>query len=265
MKTDFPMQQNSLSRVIRPILVFAASATLWAVSGTASAASIGVNFGNNLNGTLAATDSAGAAPFAQTHYNNLTSAPTNVVLNDDSGAVTTATVTTANALFSRFNSPPSGPDELLNSEIADTLDTNISITINNIPYASYSLIVYDLATSGTVQGITVGGTTFFSSAPTHNGTGFIDNNAATPFTYTLATSTNSAAPTPLSDYVIFPGLTGASQTVNDNYVSGSDFLVIGGFQIVQTAAVPEPATWALLLGGLGLLGGVQRFRRQSKG
>jgi hypothetical protein len=136
-----------------------------------------------------------------------------------------------------------------------TNTVDLTFTLANIPYASYSLLIYDLnSTTGRVQGITLGGTTYYSSSPVFNGAGYLDNNAGTPFTYTQATSTNIGTPTPVSDYVLFTNLTGGTQTVTISTTTGNR--TVSGFQIVAT---PEPGS-ALLLGtgALALLG----FRRR---
>jgi len=79
--------------------------------------------------------------------------------------------------------------------------------------------------------------------------GIAHGRLATPFVYTQTTSTNSGAPTPVSNYVLFTGLTGATQTVTASATSGNR--LIGGFQII---AVPEPGSALLLaVAGAGLL------------
>ena len=155
----------------------------------------------------------------------------------------------------------SGPDEILNNTRAAGVGTTWSFTVSNIPYDNYSFVVYDLdLTLGVVKGIGLGGLTFYTSSPAYNSVGYIDGDPNTPFTYTQGTSTLSTAPTPLSDYVLFTGLSGSTQTVTITG-SGSN-LRIGGFQIVQT--VPEPSTWAMVgLGGAGLL--CLARRRRTRG
>jgi hypothetical protein len=147
-------------------------AAIWVIPDIANAGSIGVNVGTT---TLAPTDSAGVAPFAQTHYNNVSSSVNNLTLNDDSGAATTAklTIPTIGNGFGKQSGVPSGPDEALNSgNIVNTLD--ITFTLSNIPYAAYNLIVYDLGDGlGSVQSITAAGTTFFSSSLAPTGAGLL--------------------------------------------------------------------------------------------
>jgi hypothetical protein len=51
------------------------------------------------------------------------------------------------------------------------------------------------------------------------------------------------------------GSTGLSAYINGN--------ALGGDYLSTSAGVPEPASWALMLGGLGLVGAVMRNRRTS--
>ena len=211
------------------------------------AASIGVNYGNTVNGTLSPADVAGVPLYAQSNYNDVTAAATNRPLNDNTGAATTATLTTTGTVqFGSLSATVSGPDEILNNTRAAGVGTTWSFTLNSIPYEAYSIVVYAMELNlGTVKGIGVGGTTFYTSSPRYNDPGYIDGNPDTPFTYTQSTSTNPAAPTLLSNYVVFTGLSGGTQTVT---ITGANSnLRIGGFQIVQV--VPEPSTWALALVG----------------
>src|SRR4051794_19992506 len=180
---------------------------LMGAGGSLHAQSIGVNFGGVTNGTLAPGDVAGVSPYAQANYNNVSAAASNLTLNNNTGAATTAMLTTIGAnSFSIFTGNAiAGPDEILNNSRANnTTGTSWSFTLSGIPYGSYLLIVYDLqfATSAVV-GISAGGTSYFTSSPTWNAPGYIDNNPATPFTYTQGTSTDPLAPTPMSDYVLF--------------------------------------------------------------
>jgi len=146
------------------------------------------------------------------------------------------------------------PDEKLNSGYGYGVNADWSFTISNIPYPVYNLIVYDLGRNvGDVKGITVAGTTYYTSSPNLTGSGYLDNNASTPYIYTVSTSTNQALPTLQSNYVIFSGLSGGSQVVA---VQGPLFREINGFQIVS---VPEPSRLMLL--GVAALLGLRRYRR----
>lgn len=226
-----------------------------ALTASAPAAMVGVNFGSG-GGALSATDFAGVAPFTQSHWTTLLNTAPFFGLPDDSGIPTTVSIISGAASFGSYGSA-SGPDEILNNHFFNST-ANWSFIIGSIPYSSYRLIVYDLDSLALVaKGINVGGTTFYTSSPDYNAPGYIDNNAATPFTYTRGTSTNPALIPSLSDYVQFDGLIGPSQTVNISNLFGVSRR-IGGFQIVKT---PEPTSCALLIGACGGLG-MRRMRRR---
>lgn len=61
----------------------------------------------------------------------------------------------------------------------------------------------------------------------------------------------------LGNYIEFTNLTGATQSIS--VAADLQFGPVGvnGFQI---NAIPEPSTWAMLLGGIGLLMVSRRFR-----
>ena len=243
------------------ILLLALAGVATQQSAQAATSSIGVNFGIDF---LNSTDVAGASPFAQSHFNNVFTAPASSLV-DNTGAVTTASLSVAGGSAATYGTSngPTTPDEVLNEAFFDT-NGSWSFTLSNIPYANYSIVVYSLG-SGTdpadVRSFSVGGTTYYSTSPSALAAGYQDGNPATPFIYTQATSTNSAAPTAASDYVVFSNLSGASQTVTINAVSGPFAeTAVGGFQIVQT--IPEPGTGALVSLGLAAIPGVLRLRRR---
>ena len=151
---------------------------------------------------------------------------------------------------------------LNNGVLQANIGGTLSFTVTNVPYAAYSVVVYDLASSaGVVQSITAGGVSFFTLSPFPRTAGYIDNDPATPFTYTQGTGLSAATATANADYVLFPLLTGSTLTISAVTTSGS--AQIAGFQIIN---VPEPRTYALaLVGGAGLLGAVRRSRRAAAG
>ena len=224
---------------------------------SARAASIGVNFVGS-SSALDPTASAGATPYAQTHYNNVNLPSSGLVLDDNTGTPTTALLTAISSGSGGFTTPVAGADEMLNVGAAATSNVSQSFTLANIPYSNYSLSVYDLGLgAGFVQGISLGNTTYYTSSPNPTGAGYLDDNNATPFTYTLGTSTSAAAPTANADYVLFTGLSGSTLTITETKTSGN-LALLPGFQIIQ---VPEPSTWALL--GVGAVGaGVATMRRR---
>jgi hypothetical protein len=67
------------------------------------------------------------------------------------------------------------------------------------------------------------------------------------------------------------GFTGDQVAVGANFVGDANFNPGEAFALNRTAAtfvataaaVPEPASWALMLGGFGLVGGVMRMRRKA--
>ena len=200
---------------------------------------------------LSPADVAGVSGFAQSNYNNVFSTPTNLILNDDAGAPTTVTLTLPGGVtFGDITAvAPSGPDETLNRGSAFGNFSDFSLTLSNIPYSNYSIVVYSLAQEGELRGITVDGTTFYGRSPPPSANGYVDLLPATPYLYTQAISTDLGSPTRDSNYMLFAGLTGASQVI---FVAGDGQRNTSGFQIVNS--IPEPSTYTLLLGGLTLLG-----------
>ena len=68
---------------------------------------------------------------------------------------------------------------------------------------------------------------------------------------------------------------GVGNTVGDVYVNSQEYALsytgnfatnstIGGNDIVLTA-IPEPSTWGMILGGFGMLIGIQRLRKRRVG
>lgn len=158
---------------------------------------------------------------------------------------------------SDYNS--NGSEQLLNGFIESgppaAAQANATVTVSNVPYASYSLYVYAfngaLSSPGTMGTYTV---TPSGSLVGTSQTVMLQNtfNQASPFT--MATGTTAG------DYLLFTGLTGTSFTLTANRVAGTTasttFIPIDGFQLVRTAAaVPEASTtvsFGLLLAlGLG--------------
>jgi hypothetical protein len=207
-----------------------------------SAASIGIDLTPGPG--LAPKDSAGAPPFAQTHFNTVSHSTGNF-LSDSNGNPTVCSFVgnLGSGFFTHLLDTPAGPDEMLNNTlILDNSD--FSFALGFIPYSSYSIVIYDLSAAGMMQSISIGSTTFYTSSPNPTGPGYVDGNPATPFLYTLGSSTDSTAPTPNSDYVIFTGLSGSSQTVFMRGLTGG-FRALSGLQIIDTS-VPEPSTFALM-------------------
>lgn len=218
---------------------------LLALGSTLQASMIGVNFGTL---GLAATDSAGVVP--QTHWNNVSTTGLTSALEDDSGIATTAAVSLSGLMLFLQQAGTASPDEVLNGDIAYS-SADWSFNLTGIPFASYDLIVYDIAGSGQVRGIGDGATTYYTSSPDLSGPGYADNNSSTPFIYTQGTSTNSASPTALADYVEFTSLTGSSQTVSITWISSGPNRRMSGFQILEVTSVPESGSAALT--GIGAL------------
>ena len=167
------------------------------------------------------------------HYNNVNLPSSGLVLDDNTGTPTTALLTAISSGSGGFTTPVAGADEMLNVGAAATSNVSQSFTLANIPYSNYSLSVYDLGLgAGFVQGISLGNTTYYTSSPNPTGAGYLDDNNATPFTYTLGTSTSAAAPTANADYVLFTGLSGSTLTITETKTSGN-LALLPGFQIIQ--------------------------------
>jgi hypothetical protein len=214
--------------------------------------SIGINFSDNYpENDLAATTSAGVV--RQANWNNIGGySSTTGALNNNNGTATTTTLSYSAVSTGEFYYAPATGDEQLNNGYILRLGTTpITFTLNSIPYSNYEIYVYNIARTGTQQKTTLGSTSYYSTSPNPTSSGYVDENAATPFTYTQATSTNSAAPTAGADYVRFTGLSGASQSFSvASLNNNSDNNYNGSVSAIQIVATPEPSTYALMALGL---------------
>ncbi len=243
-------------------LIVGASASI------ATAASIGVNFeGGGNNGSPASSVSTGATAgiVPQTNWNNYPgSGGTLSSLVNSAGNTTAASVTVSSASgtysVSNGGSPvPVGGDQQLNDGFIYTNGSNpTTVAISGIPYANYSVYVYELNdASGRIDVTTLGSTTYYGSAPDPIDANHVSGSPNT-YLYTQTTSTNSGSPTSGSDYVLFTGLHGSSQSLTVYAPTSNGY--ISGIQISQYT--PEPSSFILC--GLGAAGLFLVARRRRK-
>ena len=187
-----------------------------------------------------------------------------------SAAVTgpTGTVwdTTSNGYYTLFVQFPFGNslnpnDEALNASINPTgasdytiggdgwpLDTKFG---NSDPYYTLTLGLEDGALNGSLSGVFDLGTGIFTvtSAPLQLGN-------------TVYSLTDFAWSRTLSNVV---GSYSTSTTTYPDQPIGSKSDYLGAFTVTTASAVPEPATWGMMIVGFGLAGSAMRRRRTAMG
>jgi hypothetical protein len=211
----------------------------------AQAQIIAVNFNNTYASSPEnITATTGAIAVDLTDWNNA-AAPQG---GTDSGPFIDSTGATVGGGFS-FYTAYAGNYETTNTGLGNLLngygDHFNTLTISNIPYATYNLYVY-VASDGNGRDAsgTVGSTTLTFSTAAADATSF---------------TVNSTPDTDYSPYntLLFQNLTSADVTYTQAYVYQA--VGVAGFEIVS---VPEPSTWAMLIGGALALVGAARLRRQ---
>jgi hypothetical protein len=131
--------------------------------------------------------------------------------------------------------------------------TNSTITLSQIPYSQYDLYVYfssDVA--GRNGSITVGTLTYYFSS--------VGAASVSGANASFVQTTDTTGANPAANYAVFSGLSGGSQTLTCNALSGNDqWLGIAGFQLV---AIPEPSCLAFL--AIGVAGWIVRPGKKPK-
>lgn len=223
--------------------IVAAAALALVAAGSASGAAISVNYdvvGTSTPG-LAAGDVAGVVPSA--NWNNVTATALGQPFNygityvDDSGANTTLTVAASSGTGDSWNTLGT-PDEIIFGDKSSWAGGTQTLTLTNIPYATYDLYIYSSEWGSEVVNFAVGG-----------------NVQTLSNTFTPQFNPAGDPDLVLNDtYVRFAGLSG-DVVVDMTVVSGG--LHLGGFQVVD--AIPEPSSTFLL----GVAGLMLAFRRRG--
>jgi hypothetical protein len=233
-----------------------------AFSGSPSNAQVvAISFGDSLSPTAVY----GAGGGATAGWLNDSETPAASGLRDNTGAVTTAganfspwgaTALNGNAVIPpNFYSPSSygssDPAAIYNTVAygsnAGTAET-LELNLTNIPYTSYNLFVYAVGQYGSIAAVEdFAGTT---AVATYDVT---TQNTAPDF-FTLSTASTNG------DYVEFTGLSGGSQTIDLTNTASNTNCSVNAVEIVNTASVPEPSTYAMLFSGVGMFFVLRKYR-----
>ena len=261
------------------ILTLGAAMAFAAVTGANAQTIISGNFLGTDPNLLGASDSTGAT--AAINWNNITGdvagpypdAPEvlgqytgdPIVLNDSTGTAT-------NVQLTKFGNGVDGPEGGLTTD-STTQEVLFGGGLNNHygpatftltgldQFTSYDLTLYyatpaSFAQNRTAEFTTTGSAlTYYVAGENGFGSGFTQSNSTDPLLYANG------------NYVTFTGLTAANESITfDAGGPQPENFALVGFQIVGSntpLSAPEPSTWALMFGGLVLLVGMQRLRRND--
>ena len=242
---------------LRPALGLLVVVVLAPVPGW-SQSTISVNFvggnGGDGNGGGAAAVTGTAGDVAVGNWNN--AGPAAGVLNnlvDDSGAATSASVSWGvnNTWSATGATPGGGGDADLMSGYLDNLHNGGTLSITNIPYATYDLRIYHNTDSAGVMGFTVNDgvaapVTRFSQQQGGGGSNYPLGGGSG---YVGSTSTSSGNSGTSTNFTLYQGLTGSTLNVTGVQGSFGDGRARpNGFQIVgitipgRAVLVTDPAT-----------------------
>ena len=153
--------------------------------------------------------------------------------------------------------------------VGDTVTLNFTfagteqVTTQNLSAANVSIWTKDYAqdgsisSSGTLSFLDMNGNIVYSVSKTdqdccvHVGQFFFGGMDDAPTTMTFHSMTWSGTVTGYDGYT--------TRTYNDPNL----LIAAGSVSLSGSAAVPEPASWAMMLGGFGLVGGAMRSRRKA--
>jgi len=134
-----------------------------------------------------------------------------------------------------------------------TLVAQVSGTVAGISYDQVK-VSGNVSLDGTLDLSTLTGLTLGSTITLVDNTG---NGTTTGYFSTILTSDSSYTVTSNSDYTFTSGTTEYLLSFSANSDGGASF------NDVTLTVVPEPSTWAILVGGIGMLAFVQSLRRRS--
>jgi hypothetical protein len=245
------------------VMVVVGFLSLVLMSSAGYAAQIGLNiYGgsgwSNSNGA-AVTGIAGAAEFAQANWNNMVYAdqPTGSYsgIKDDLGNPTSVQASWAGYPGSVNSGPlPTTQDGYLMKGFLSAGGNTADLTVSNVPYAQYKVVVYFDSDNpwvgySRVMGFAIGSNVIYG----RDNLNFTGTFVQIPGT----SSTDQGVSTPAGNYLVFENVSGSSFTLTATpgsveFVNDSPMVAISGLQIVS---VPEPATVVVLvaLAGINLL------------
>ncbi len=222
--------------------------------------SIGLHFGagqNVPNYILAPASVAGVPGYAMANWNNATgqngttanvaSGANSGVLVNSAGATTGVTVSWSSntGTFSSNASFGDPNNQLMGSMLNDGAGNGHgnSVTLSNIPYASYEVIAYVGSEGGGANGrlsnLNIGSSpTFYFSTDTFPG--------SNPYTFQQITNT-TVGTFQAGNYAVVPGLSGSSITVTDGAIPNNSNTGMLGVEIINTASAGLPSTTSLFI------------------
>jgi hypothetical protein len=243
--------------MLKQFFLTAAAAAL-VFTGSANAASIGVNVGpSGAANEIGAAVSAGVE--AQTNWNNLLGGNVGATqVTDDSGTLLATTVQVQTQWSYTTGAGGGGGDQVLMNTALDHGGGEIGFVITNIPYAVYDVIIYHEGASDAGRGgdffvrDTDNAGNIVATQKSYDVTAF-DGTFIDASTVGIGGSGLDGDSNPVeSNYVRFNGLTLANiglRSVGNNPPGiATNRAPITGMQIIE---VPEPSSLALL--GLGSL------------
>lgn len=176
-------------------------------------------------------------------------------------------VSTANLGFdvkagdrSAANLPAAGANSLLATSAAGTVSANNSQQLASLTVLNTAMTALNADAVNSTHATAANGANKFDAGET--ATSYFDGQGAN--LKNLSFQTGASINESLNFFKLTnSGSSSTGQTVVTKYAGAWSFDAATNSLIYQTAPVPEPETYAMLLAGLGLMGAVARRRRQA--